>query len=142
MFPVTITLNNAEQLNAVITAMHPLTNMKGLTKTEVAEITKVIAEKKPVAEKSPPPASETTAATAPVDTQTTAAVSDAPAAKVESSGAILDKDALTTAIKAAIAKAGRDPVAALIQSYGAAKGSEIALEKRAEFDAKLLALAA
>jgi hypothetical protein len=56
--------------------------------------------------------------------------------------AILDKDALTTATKAAIAKVGREEVVALIASYGAAKGSEIATEKRAEFDAKLLKLAA
>lgn len=134
MFPVTITLNNAEQLNAVLAALGNAPSQAAAVKPK----DQAVAEKKPVAEKSPPPAAVTEVAA----TQATAAVADAPAAKVEASVAILDKDALTTATKAAIAKAGRDPVVALIQSYGAAKGSEIALEKRAEFDAKLLALAA
>ena len=140
MFPVTITLNTADQLNAVMLALGgPIV---GTVETTTS---KAPAEKKPVAEKSPPPAknSETTAAvTATVDTQATAAPAAAPEQKAAPSVAILDKDALTAATKAAIAKVGRDDVVALIQSYGAAKGSEIATEKRAEFDAKLLALAA
>jgi hypothetical protein len=138
MFPVTITLNNADQLNAVMLALGgPIV---GTVETTTA---KAPAEKKPVAEKSPPPVknSETVAVTATVDTQATAAPAAAPEQKAASSVAILDKDALTAATKAAIAKVGRDPVVALIQSYGAAKGSEIATEKRAEFDAKLIALA-
>jgi hypothetical protein len=139
MFPVTITLNNADQLNAVMLALGgPIV---GTVETTTA---KAPAEKKPVAEKSPPPVknSETAAVTATVDTQATAAPAAVPEQKAASSVAILDKDALTSATKAAIAKVGRDPVVALIQSYGAAKGSEIATEKRAEFDAKLIALAA
>jgi len=130
MFPVTITLNNAEQLNAVMAAM----NIGNAAIAKASAKTEAVTEKKQE-QKAP-------AATAPAATQATAAATDAPAAKAETSAAILDKDALTSATKAAIAKVGREEVVALIASYGAAKGSEIAVEKRAEFDAKLLALAA
>lgn len=138
MFPVTITLKSADELNAVMAALGnaPVATATKTTKTEA------VVEKKSV-EKSPPPAETKAAVTESAATVTTAATNDAPATKVDNSApALLDKDALTTATKAAIAKVGRDEVVALIASYGAAKGSEISLHQRAEFDAKLLKLAA
>jgi hypothetical protein len=129
MFPVTITLNNADQLNAVLAAMN-------MTNTVVGTVSKTTTKTVDAAEK------KSSAVTDSAATDTTAATNAAQEQKAGNSVAILDKDALTAATKAAIAKAGRDEVVALIASYGAAKGSEIATEKRAEFDAKLLKLAA
>lgn len=135
MFPVTITLTTADQLNAVMSALG------NTVKAPVPEKKSEPNSPPPVAKEEPKAAP--VAATESVATATTAEVSAAPATKAEvSEPAIIDKDALATATKAAIAKVGRDAVVELIKSYGAAKGSEIATEKRAEFDAKLLALAA
>lgn len=86
------------------------------------------------------------ASTAPVATQPTAeasAVQDTKApqsapAKVE----LLSADELASAVKNAIAKVGRDPVVALLTEFGVKKAGEVATEKRADFDAKLIALAA
>jgi len=129
MFPVTITLNTADQLNAVMAAL-------GNPAAKVVEAA-------PAKKSEPKAAVATVAATEPAATPSTAAATAAPAPKAETSApAILDKDALTAAVKNAIAKAGRDPVVALISSYGAAKAGDVAIEKRPAFDAALLALAA
>lgn len=133
MFPVTITLNNAEQLNAVLAAMNLGTNVI------VGQVAEKAAEKT-TAKKTPP-----AVATETVDTQATAATTDAQEKKAEVSEqvkALLTADELTSSVKNAIAKVGRDPVVALLKSYGAAKASEVAADKRPEFDVKLLALAA
>ena len=134
MFPISITLNvtNAEQLLAVTNAVSGKSSV-GTAETKTSA--KADTAKKP------------DAVTAPADTQSTAAATGAQESKATNSAPpdikyeILGKDALTAAVKNAIAKSGRDPVVALIQSYGAAKAGDVPEEKRREFDAKLLGLA-
>lgn len=134
MFPISMTLNitNAEQLLAVTNAVAGKL-LVGTTETKTTA-------KADTAKKSD-------AATSGAGTTTTAAATGAQESKVSNSApadpvVVLDKDALTKAVKDAIAKAGRETVVALISSYGAAKAGDVAAEKRAEFDAKLVALAA
>mgnify|MGYP003542470027 CR=1 FL=1 len=131
MFPVTITLNTADQLNAVMVALSGGAQMQVTPKADT--------EKK----SEPKAAVATVAATEPAATPPTAAATAAPAPKAETSApAIMDKDALTAAVKNAIAKVGRDPVVALMQSYGVGRAGEVPAEKRVTFDAALLALTA
>lgn len=143
MFPVTITLNTADQLNAVMAALgnpHAATVAAAIKPAK----TEAVAEKKSV-EKSPSPAQEqkAVAATESAATVTTAATTAAPEPKAEVSEVkLLDADELANAVRAAIAKAGRDPVVALLSSYGVKKAGEVEAGKRPEFDAKLIALAA
>lgn len=140
MFPVTITLNNADQLNAVLAAMG---NPHAATVAAIKPAkTEAVAEKKSV-EKSPPPAQETkVAVTESADTATTAATPAVQEQKAETSVKLLDADELANAVRAAIAKSGRDPVVALLGVYGVKKAGEVEAAKRPEFDAKLIALAA
>lgn len=137
MFPIqmTFTVHNADHLNALTAAA------TGRAAPAAAKIVEAAAAKK--SETKPAVATEPAAST------TTAAATAAPEPKVEASAPasaapaeLLDKDALTAAVKNAIAKVGRDPVVSLISSYGAAKAGDVDLGKRAEFDAALLALAA
>ena len=133
MFPVTITLNTAEQLHAVMAAMAP--EYLAAQPTATAK-----AAEKPAAKKTPPAVATETAAT-----QTTAATSVVQEKKEEVSApakALLTADELTSGVKNAIAKVGRDPVVALLKEFGAAKASEVVADRRPEFDGKLLALAA
>lgn len=133
MFPVTITLNNAEQLNAVLAAMNLGTNVI------VGQVAEKTVEKTTAKKTSPAVVTETAA------TQTTAATADVQEKKAEVSEqvkALLTADELTSSVKNAIAKVGRDPVVALLKEFGAAKASEVVADRRPEFDGKLLALAA
>lgn len=133
MFPVTITLNNAEQLNAVLAAMNLGTNVI------VGQVAEKTVEKTTAKKTSPAVVTETAA------TQTTAATADVREKKAEVSEqvkALLTADELTSSVKNAIAKVGRDPVVALLKEFGAAKASEVVADRRPEFDGKLLALAA
>ena len=136
MFPVTITLNNADQLNAVLAAMN-------ITNVIVGQVAEKVA--KDPAAKNTPPVQNTGAATEAAGTQTTAATTDVQEKKEEVSApakALLTADELTSSVKNAIAKVGRDPVVALLKEFGAAKASEVVADRRPEFDGKLLALAA
>lgn len=134
MFPVTMTftVQNIDQLNAV------MATLSGGAQMQVTAEVAAVKKSKP----------ETVAAiTEPAATPSTAAATAAPAPKVETSTApaatsIMDKDALTAAVKNAIAKVGRDPVVALMQSYGVGRAGEVPAEKRVTFDAALLALVA
>ena len=137
MFPVTITLNNAEQLNAVLAAMNLGTN------AIVGQVAEKTVEK--TTAKKTPPVQNTSAATETANTQATAATTAAQEKKEEVSApakALLTADELTSSVKNAIAKVGRDPVVALLKEFGAAKASEVVADRRPEFDGKLLALAA
>ena len=134
MFPVTITLNNADQLNAVLAAMNLGTNVI------VGQVAEKAAEK-PATKKTPPVVAA--AATEVAATPATAAGTAAQEPKAEASAAkLLDADELANAVRAAIAKSGRDPVVALLTSYGVKKAGEVEAAKRAEFDVQLIALAA
>lgn len=132
MFPMTVTLHTADQLNAVLAALS----------TGVA-VTNTCAKHKPAdtAKKS-----ETApAATAPAATQTTAETSAAPEQKAETSApeaTVMSVEDRGVKVKAAITKVGREKVVALLQKYGAAKASEVAADKLPAFDAELCALAA
>jgi len=134
MFPVTITLNTAEQLHAVMAAMAP--EYLAAQPTATAK-----AAEKPAAKKTPP-----AVATEAANTQTTAATSVVQEKKDEVSAPatkpLLTADELTSGVKNAIAKVGRDPVVALLKEFGAAKASEVVADRRPEFDDKLLALVA
>lgn len=102
--------------------------------------TEEAAAKKQVAEK---PASTEPAATQPTAEQ--AAVQDTKASKSEPTAQevqLLSADELASAVKNAIGKSGREKVVALLTEYNAKKAGEVATEKRAEFDAKLISLAA
>ncbi|MBK6588103.1 MAG: hypothetical protein IPG22_07395 [Acidobacteria bacterium] len=87
-----------------------------------------------------------TAATEPADTPTTAEQVAAPEVKASTSGeqspSPAKKEPMTAEqrapiLTAAVAKAGRDAVVALLKSYGAARASEIAPERLAAFDVEL-----
>jgi hypothetical protein len=96
------------------------------------KVKEVVAEKKAEA-----------AVTDSAATVTTAATSDAPVKKVESSEVkVLSADERTSLVKEAIGKVGRDKVVALLTEFGAKKASEISEAGLPAFDAKLSALVA
>lgn len=137
MFPMTVTLHNADQLNAVLASMNIGANVI------VGQVAEKVA-KEPAAKKTPP-VQNTSAATEAANTQATAATTAVQEKKEEVSApakALLTADELTSGVKNAIAKVGRDPVVALLKEFGAAKASEVVADRRPEFDGKLLALAA
>lgn len=132
MFPVTITLHNADQLNAVMASLGA-GNAACAGKCEAAAPAKT---EKPAAEKkAKPEATESakksdSAATTSAATDTTAATTAAPEKKAESSEAkpihgSLTPDERNVVTRKAIAAAGRDKVLALLGEYGVTKASEI-----------------
>lgn len=139
MFPVTITLHNNDQLNAVLTAL----NAGGAqVKTE-----KPAAEKKAKPEATETAKKPETAVTESAGTATTAATTDAQAQKAEASAVkpihgTLTPDERNVYTRKAIAAAGRDKVMALLAEFGVAKASEIAdADTLAVYDLRLTKLA-
>lgn len=135
MFPVTITLQNADQLAAVMAAL-------GHGKTaSTAASSKSVAAEKPKAEEVKKPETAP-AATAPAATQTTAETSAAQEKKADASEkvAVLSVDERAAIIKNLAGNGKRDEVVALLGKYGAKKGSEVKAEDLPAFDAELKAL--
>ena len=124
MFPVTVTLHNADQLRAVMSALG----------TPETTTTKAETEKK--SENKP------AASTASASTQTTAAASAAPAAKANDSAnnAVMSVEDRANTIKGLAANGKRDAVVARLAKYGAKKGSEVKDADLPAFDAELKAL--
>lgn len=127
MFPVTITLQNHDQLSAVIAALgNPSAAVtQAKPKAETAKKSETAA------------ASTTTAAT-----QTTAAASDVQEKKVEESAkpAVMSLDERAALIKNLAGNGKREEVVALLGKYGAKKGSEVKDADLPAFDAELKAL--
>lgn len=106
-------------------------------------------------EKKAKPAPAQTAVTEPAGTQATAEQAAAPAEKASTSGGespspvensappkAMTVEERTPVLTAAVAKAGRDAVIALLAEFGAKRAGEVPADKLAEFDTKLNALAA
>lgn len=129
MFPVTITLHNADQLNTVLAALAsgPVTV---LASDADAPAKKPATEKKAKPEATEPAKKPDSAATASADTATTAATTAAPEKKAEASATkpihgALTPDERNVITRKAINAAGRDSVLALLAEYGVTKASEI-----------------
>lgn len=130
MFPMSITLNvtNADQLNALAAIAG---NGKVVTKA-----TDTCADHKPA-----DTAKKSDAATAPVDTKSTAETTAVQETKDDNSAVkTMSVDERAGLVKTKVAAVGRDTVVALLGKYNAKKASEIAADKLAEFDAELVAL--
>lgn len=121
MFPVTITLNTADQLNAVLAAL-------GNGSTQVKSTDKPAAEKTTKPEATT--AKKSDAATASAGTTTTAAGTDAQDKKEKTSAekpihGTYTPEERNVVTRKAIAAVGRDTVIALLAEFGVAKAGEI-----------------
>lgn len=139
MFPITVTLHSADQLDAVLTALGNVSVKKTTCATDSCASHKPAADK-PKEESAKK--SETTAATATAATQTTAATSAAPESKASESAkpAVLSVEERASIIKNLAGGGKREEVVALLAKYGAKKGSEVKEADLQAFDAELKAL--
>lgn len=136
MFPMSITLNvtNADQLNALAAIAG---NVKVVAaEKKVTKATDTCADHKPA-----DTVKKSDAATAPVDTKSTAETTAVQETMADNSAVkTMSVDERAGLVKTKVAAVGRDTVVALLGKYNAKKASEIAADKLAEFDAELVAL--
>ena len=128
MFPMTITVHTAAQLNAVLHAMQPDLDAGDFKDPIVDKAYVEVAQRVADAKPAPAPATGKPATTA--DTARTAAEAkaDAPAPKVESSGQpspVATYDDVKRAILELSKKKGRDAAVKVLSEFGVASGPEL-----------------
>lgn len=138
MFPITITLHDAAQLNAVMCALHPT-----IPAPVVAPAPEVTAKKSakatpaPQPVEAPAPSSPTAevavaAAPAPSTAQPAPQPSTAPAADANSAGSTVTYQDAAGAITKLSRTKGRDAAIAVLAKFGAAKLPDVKAEQYAD----------
>lgn len=121
MFPMTITISNQTQLDAVLAAF-----VQPLREAPVAAAAKPAAKVEPRKEAAPTSAQETAA---PAATPSTAPAAAAPETKAEASAPTLTYDQVAEKIREVARKKGNDKAKALLADFKVSNGQQLKPEQ-------------